>query len=176
MPTSAPQSNNASVPVWTALSPEVDPGGRSGLVWSEAKNGLLLARLPLPPGSRGKHCKVEFKRNWLTVVAPAGTSAGAPAPPIPSAVPAMPAPAAPPAAPVPVASVAQPAPPTRAAAPPTPAAASALLDFQLFGAVDSERSDWRVDRTAAGEAWLLLEMQKSPVYDWCVSGLTKKQK
>lgn len=54
----------------------------------------------------------------------------------------------------------------------------ALLDFQLYGAVDVEICDWQIERQY-DEATLVLEMRKSPEYKWPtlhrVNGLTSEK-
>ena len=105
-----------------ALGSEVDPDGLLGVRWSQRKHGELRATVPLAASATGRQCRVEFKRNWLKVVAPPLNPAATPA-------------------------------------------GAALLDFQLHGAVDPERCDWRIERSARGVV-LLLELQKSPIYDW----------
>ncbi len=73
---------------------------------------LVQVRLPLPPGAKGKQVRVDFKRNWLTVYAPARACATERA-------------------------YATGERPPAAASPPR----EPTLDFQLHGAVDPERCD-----------------------------------
>jgi hypothetical protein len=40
-----------------------------------------------------------------------------------------------------------------------------LLDTQLYGAVDVEQSDWRIQRSATTTG-LIVELQKAPIYHW----------
>mmetsp|Transcript_4437 Transcript_4437/g.13440 ORF Transcript_4437/g.13440 Transcript_4437/m.13440 type:complete len:113 (+) Transcript_4437:2-340(+) len=108
--------------VASGQTPELEHCGPSSLCWEEKSHGGLIARLPLPSEAKGKHCRVEFKRNWLRIFAPQPTDT--------AALPSRP-----------------------------------LLDFQLYGAVDPDLCDWSVQRSE-GEVYLLLELQKSPVYSW----------